>query len=236
MFVSPPTFRYSTRSVLASLPTLALRGGMRGARAVQRADQRERGEIHALGAQAGVLHGAQHALDHLALGGDDDHALARPVGSIEHAERVVVQHRRGQRHRHLILGLEAHRGAELLAVGDRRQLQRAQHRALVGQPHAHALAQSRVLEELAQRLAQLALVEHLALAHDVGRQRSAGGPFDDDPAVDVRLHGGHVPGLDIQPDDAPTPAAEGEVQVEVGLQSAERRHWQGRHRRLRAHR
>ena len=177
--------------------------------------------------------GAQHALDHLALGGDDDHALARPVGSLEHAERVVVEHGRGERHRHLVLSLEAHRGAELLAVGDRRQLQHAQHRALVGQPDAHALAQAGILEKLAQRLAELALVEHLALAHDVGRQRGPRGPFDDDPAVDVRLHGGHVPGLDIQPDDAPTPAAEGEVQVEAGLQSAERRHWQGGHRRLR---
>ncbi len=160
-------------SILLAAFALVRRLGIPGARAVERADQRERGEIDALGAQPGVLHRAQQALHHLALGGDNDHALARPVRSVEHAERVVVKHRGGQRHRHLILGLEAHCRVEILAVCHRRQLQRAQHGALVGEAHPHALAETGVAEELLQRQAKLALVDHLALAHDV---RSEGGP------------------------------------------------------------
>ena len=58
-----------------------------------------------------------------------------------------------ERHRHLVLGLEGDGGGELLAVGDRRQLERAQHGALVGDADAHALAEAAVGEQLAQGVA-----------------------------------------------------------------------------------
>ena len=157
--------------------------------------------------------GAQQALDHLALGGDHDHALARALGRLEDAERVEVQDGARERHRHLILGLEAHRGGELLAIDDGGQLERAQHGSLIGQADPHALAQTSVAEELAQRLAEGALVEHLALAQRVGCQRGAGGVLDGDPPVDVGLHRGDVAGLDVQADEAARATSTGEPEV-----------------------
>ncbi len=195
----------------------ALGGNGRRAAGVEGADQRERGEVDALGAQAGVAHGAQQPLDHLALSGDDDHALARAGGRVEDAERVEVQHGAGERHRHLVLGLGADRGGERLLVVDGRQLQRAQDRALVGETDPHAPTQPGLAEELVQRLPERPLVEDLALAHGVGRQRRAGRALDDDPAVDVRLHGRDVARLDVQADDVgAAAAAEREAEVQCG--------------------
>ena len=114
---------------------------------------------------------------------------------------MEVEHRVAERHRHLILRLEAHGRLDLLAVVDRRQVERAQHRALVGDAEAHAPVQTAVLEQLAQRLREHALVEHLALAHDVRRQRGLCRVLDGDRTVDVCLHGGDVAGLDVQADD-----------------------------------
>ena len=172
-----------------------------------------------------MAHGAQQALDHLALRGDDDHPLARPTGSVEHPERVEVEHGAGKRHRHLILGLEAHRRGELLTVGHRRQFQHAQHSALVCEADPHALAEPSVLEELLQRVAERGLVIHLALADRIGGQRRAGGLLDDDPAIDMRLHGGDISRLDIEADNiGATMAADREA--EVG-QCAELGHWKG---------
>ena len=82
--------------------------------------------------------------------------LARARGRVDDAERVEVEDGVVQRHRHLVLGLEAHRGGELLAVGDGRQLERAQDGALVGDADAHPLAQPAVAEQLAQGLASAA--------------------------------------------------------------------------------
>ncbi len=111
---------------------------------VERADQRESGEVDSLRTQTGVAHGREQALDHVALGGDEHDLLAGSLGRVDDAERVEVEDGVAERHRHLLLGLEAHGGGELLAIGDRRQLERAQHRALVGDADAHALAQPAV--------------------------------------------------------------------------------------------
>ena len=125
--------------------------------------------------------------------------------------------------------LEAHGRVELLAIGDRWQLERTQHRALVGDAEAHALAQAAVLEQLAQRLGEHALVEHLALAHDVRRQRRAGRVLDDDRAIHARLHGGDVAGLDVQADDVGAgAAAEVDVEVEGGSLHADVTHGESR--------
>ena len=74
------------------------------------------------------------------------------------------------------------------------------------------------LEELAQGLAERALVDHFALAHDVGGQRHGGRVLGHDRAVDVRLHGGDVAGLDVQADDVPAGAAS-EVTLSEGMLS-----------------
>ncbi len=120
---------------------------------------------------------------------------------------MEVEDRVVERHRHLLLGLEAHRGVEFLVIGDRRQLERAQNRALVGDADAHLLAQLAVAEQLAQRLGERALVEDLALADGVCRQRQCDSALGDDRAVDVRLHGGDMTGLDVQADDVRAGAA-----------------------------
>ena len=52
-----------------------------GPGAVQRADHGEGGQVDALGLQAGAAQGGEDALDHVAAGGDEQHALARPVSS-----------------------------------------------------------------------------------------------------------------------------------------------------------
>ena len=63
-----------------------------------------------------------------------------------------------------------------------------------------------------------ALVEHLALADGVGRQRQSGRALGDDRAVDVRLHRGDVAGLDVQADDART-GAPAELRCSEGRES-----------------
>ena len=57
------------------------------------------------------------------------------------ADHLVVEHRLVERHRDLLLGLEADRGLELLRVLDRRQPQGADDDALVGDPEAHPLGE-----------------------------------------------------------------------------------------------
>ena len=64
-----------------------------GVGAVERADQRERGEVDALRAQAGVAHRGEQPLDHVALGGDEHDALARALRRVDDPERVEVEHR-----------------------------------------------------------------------------------------------------------------------------------------------
>ena len=85
----------------------------------------------------------------------------------------------------------------------------------LARPTRTRLPRPPVAEELAQRVAERALVEHLALAQGVGCEWRAGGVLDGDPAVDVRLHGGDVAGLDVQSDQAPSAPRRGELEVEV---------------------
>ena len=95
-----------------------------------------------------------------------------------------------------------HRRGELLAVGHGGSSSVRMHRALVGDADAHALARGRCpCEQLAQRVAERALVDDLALAHDVGGSGSDGGALGDDRAVDARLHGRDEARLDVQADD-----------------------------------
>jgi len=89
----------------------------------------------------------------------------------------------------------------LLAIGDRRQLERAQHGALVRDADADALVEAAHREELAKRVAEGDLVHDFAVAHDVGGQRRRGGALGANPAVHVRLDRRHEPGLDVQTDE-----------------------------------
>ncbi len=168
---------------------------------VQRADQGEGGQVHALRREPRASHCRQELFDHVALGGHEHDALALAGRRINQAEWVEVEHRIGERHRHLVLGLEAHGRGELLAVGHRRQVERAHHRALIGDAHAHALAETAGREHLAQCLRQRVDVDDLALAHRVGVERLGGGAFGEDRAVHARLHRSYETGLDVKPHD-----------------------------------
>ena len=87
---------------------------------MQRADHGEGGEVDALGPQAGGAHRGEHAVDHVAAGGDEQDALARAALAVDDVERLEVEDRLVERHRELVLRLEAHGRVELLGVGDRR--------------------------------------------------------------------------------------------------------------------
>ena len=185
--------------------------------AVERADQREGGEVDALGGQPGLAHGGEQPFDHVALRRDQDDALARAGGGVDDAERVEVEDGVAERHRDLVLRLEGDGGGELLLVGDGRQLERAQHGALVGDADPDALAEVVLGEQLLERLGQGDLVDDFAVAHRVGGERHAGGALGDDRAVDAGADGGDEPRLDVQPDDVGAgAAAEVESELQVG--------------------
>ena len=84
-------------------------------------------------------------LDHVAAGRDEQHALARAVGRLDDVERLEVEDRLVERHRDLVLRVEAHGGVELLAVVDRRQLDDADDDLLVGDADADALVEALVV-------------------------------------------------------------------------------------------
>ena len=78
----------------------------------------------------------------------------------------MIEHRLLERHRDLLLGLEAHRGLELVGVLDRRQPQGANDDPLVGDAEADPAAQLVLGEERAQRRRQHLGVGHLAVVED----------------------------------------------------------------------
>jgi hypothetical protein len=141
---------------------------------------------------------------------------------VDDAQRVEIEHGVAERHRHLVLGLKLDRSGQLLAIGHRRQLERAHDGALVGDPYAHALGQPLVAEQLAQYTAQIALIDHLALADGVGGERQHGGALGDYRAVDACLHGPDEARLNVEPHDG-RPRAMTETELERGARQLQRR-------------
>ena len=124
------------------------------------------------GLQPGRLAGRHDALDHVAAGRDDQDALARAVLGLDDVERLEVQHRAVERHRDLVLGLEADRGLQLLAILQRRKLQDADDDLLVRDADANLLVEALVFPvQRAQRVGECVDVVHLAVADDAGLQR-----------------------------------------------------------------
>ena len=117
------------------------------ARYVQGPDHREGGEVHQLGLQAGLARNRQQVLDGVAAGAHDDDAHRAALAVVDALQHAVVQHRLLERHRQLLLGLEADRCLELLLVVDRRQLEHAQRDLLAGDAEADALGKVVLAEE-----------------------------------------------------------------------------------------
>ena len=122
-----------------------------------------------------------------------------PSDGLHEAERLVLEHRLIERHRDVVLGLEADRRGDLLGSRERRQVQRAHDDALIGEAEAHPLAELVLGEHRAQNLGERLDVDDLAVADHPGRQRRGGSAFDGNPVA--RLHSRHVAGLDVKTDD-----------------------------------
>ncbi len=179
---------------------------------VERADQRERGQVDALGHQPGAADGSEQPFDHVALGRDENDALARPGGRVDDTERVKVEYRVVQRHRHLVLGLELTAAASSLWSVTGWQLEGPQHRALVGDADADALAEPARPNSSRSVVAESLLVEHFAVAHRVGASGDRGRALGDDRPVDVACTAATKPGWMSRPTtSAPRPETEVEL-------------------------
>ena len=91
----------------------------------------------------------------------------------------MVEHRVLERHRKLVLRLEAHGRLELLGVLEVGQVDDAHDDLLVGEADADALVQALVLAvQRPQRLGQTVDVGDLAVADDPGLERRERGALD----------------------------------------------------------
>jgi hypothetical protein len=170
--------------------------------AVQRADHREGGEVDALGLEAGRPQSGQDALDHLAACRDEQDAQA-PAGLVfDDVELVVVEDGVVERHRKLVLRLEAHRRVDLLVVLQVREVDHADDDLLVGESDADPLVEALVRAvQGAQRFGQAIDVGDFAVADDPRLERREGGVLDTQAAVD-RNGGGHdAGGVDVEADE-----------------------------------
>ena len=169
---------------------------------MQRADHGEGREVDALGLQTCGAQGGEHALDHLAARRDEQDALA-PRGPVaDDVELLVVEDGVIERHRKLVLRVEAHRRVELLGVLEVGQLDDAHDDLLIGQADANALVEALVLAiERPQRVRQALDVGDLAVADDPRLEQSEGRRLDAQAAVD-RHGGGHdAGGVDVEADE-----------------------------------
>ena len=146
-----------------------VQGGIRVAGAVQRADHRERREVDPVRPKAGPARRLEQLVDHVAARGDDDDPRPRALGRLDDPQRVVLEHRLLERHRDVLLGLEADRRGDLLRVGQRRKVERAHDDPLVGDAEPYPPAELVLREQLAQHGGERVDVDDLAVAHDAGR-------------------------------------------------------------------
>ena len=141
-------------------------------------------------------------VDHLAAGGDDDDVhlprRRRPGLGPDH---LPVEHCLLERHRDLVLGLEADRGVELVLVLDERHAQVRTIDPLVGDADADLLGQLVLGEEILQRRRPGLGVGDLTLAGGARLKRGDAGSADRGRAVARHLGRGDAAGLDVEADD-----------------------------------
>ena len=174
---------------------------MRGRHRRERADHGEGGQIDALGAKAGRADGGDEPLDHVAASCHEDDPLARALGRVDHADGLEVEYGAVERHRQLVLRLEADGGRELLAGDARGKLEGTEDDPAVGDADAHPLVEVVRAEELAQRVGERVNLGDLAVADDAGVERDGRGVLDRHATVDVHRGRGHVTRFDVEPDD-----------------------------------
>ena len=180
---------------------------MLGVGVEERADQRECGEVDARRDAGPAPRTAETRRSIMSRCAATSTTRWRgPTGVSIDAERMEVEHGVAERHRYLVLGLEANGRRQLLGVAQRGHLEDSQHRALVGHADAHAPADAALVEQLAQGRAQRILIA--TSPSDTTSPSSAAVAARDRPdrAVDVRLHRRDEAGLDVQADDVPARA------------------------------
>ena len=138
-------------------------------------------------------------LDGVAAGAHDDDAHPAAFAVVDTLEHVVVQHRLLERHRKLLLGLEADRGLELLLVVDRRQLEHAESDLLAGDAEPDALGQVVLLEEGLDAVGEPVDVDDLTLVEEAGAEGLGGRPHERGLSIAAEFGGGEEAGLDVEP-------------------------------------
>ncbi len=126
-------------------PLAAARGSAAAASSLgEGADHREGGEVDPDRLEPGAADRLEEGGDHVAAGGDDDHVDLRRLALLGRhaADHLVLEHRLVERHRHLLLGLEADRRLHFLRVLDRGQPHGADDDPLVADAEPHLLARA----------------------------------------------------------------------------------------------
>ena len=111
---------------------------------------------------------------------------------------LVVEDGLVERHRQLVLGLEADRGVELVGIFDQRQVHHPHRDALVGDAEANLLGQLVLAEQRAQRRGHGLGVDDLAVVDGPRRQVADRPARDARRAVAAQFHGGDTPGFNVQ--------------------------------------
>ena len=186
-------FPFACRSPLP-LPVPVL-----GRRHVQRPHDRECGKIDDLRIEAGLARGRQKVVDRLAARCDHQHSHARALSVVEALEHAVIEHGLLERHRQLLLRLEANGGVELLLALDVGQLDDAYDDLLAGDAETHDLRQAVVTEEGPQLLGETVHVGDLTFVEQPGRQRAGGSALQRRPTASREFCGSHEAGLDVEP-------------------------------------
>src|SRR6185503_4610115 len=140
-----------------------------------------------------VLHG-------VAAGAHDDDAHPPALAVVDAVEHVVVEHRLLERHRELLLRLEADGGLELLLVVDRGQLEDAERDLLAGNAEPDALGQVVLAEEGLHAVSEPVDVHDLTLMEEAGAESLGGGTDQLRLAAAGELGSSEEARLDVEPD------------------------------------
>ena len=138
-------------------------------------------------------------LDRVATGAHDDDAHLAALAVVDALQHAVVEHRLLERHRKLLLRLEADGGLELLRVVDHRQLEHTQRDLLAGDAEADPLGQVVLAEEGAYAIRKTVDVDDLALVEEAGAERLGGRAHELRRSPAGEFRGREEAGLDVEP-------------------------------------
>src|SRR5215203_988161 len=162
----------------------------------------KRGKVDSDGLEPGTLDRPEERINHFPSGGNDDDVDHRRSVLLARGtpHDLVLEDRLVERHRDLLLRLEADRGVELLRVVDRWQAKGADDDPLVADPETDPLGELVVGKERLQRAGDSIRLGDLSLVKRARRQRGDRGAGHLDRAVPADLSRGDAAGLDVESD------------------------------------